>query len=441
MSIEATTTQCTPTPAELASIADTPGGHFRWSIVALIFFATTINYMDRQVLGILAPLLGKTIGWNEQQYGYIVCAFQGAYAIGLLFAGAIIDRIGTRAGYALSIGTWSVAAMGHALAGSVPGFGIARALLGLGESGNFPAAIKTIAEWFPRRERALATGIFNSGTNLGAIIAPLTVPWVTEHWGWRWAFVFTGIFSMAWLLTWLAIYRRPEDHPKLSPGELAWIRSDAIEPTVRIPWARLLRHQQTWAFIVVKFMTDPIWWFYLFWLPKFLNSTQGLTLTKLGPPLVVIYLAADVGSIGGGWLSSRLLKRGWTPNRARKTAMFICACCVVPVISAAKLHGLWPVVTVVSLATAGHQGWSCNLFTTASDMFPRRAVGSVVGLGGFGGALGGMLIAGFAGWLLQLTHSYVPLFAIAGSAYLLALIVLQAMAPRLEPANIEESLS
>jgi ACS family hexuronate transporter-like MFS transporter len=352
--------------------------------------------------------------------------------------GGIIDRVGTRIGYAMSIAVWSLSAMGHALAHTVLEFGIARAMLGLGESGNFPAAIKTVAEWFPKKERALATGIFNSGTNVGAVIAPLTVPWVALHWGWRWAFVFTGFFSATWLTCWLIFYRPPQEHPRLSRSELAYIQSDPTEPATKIPWMKLLPHRQTWAFILGKFLTDPIWWFYLFWLPKYLHATHGLSLSELGPPLVAIYVAADFGSVAGGWLSGRWIKRGWTINRARKTAMLICALCVVPVMFVSRVSSLWPVVGIIGLAAASHQGWSCNIFTTASDMFPRRAVASVVGIGGFGGAVGGMCIASFTGFILQATHSYVPVFFIAGSAYLFALLVIHLLAPRLEPAHIDQ---
>lgn len=433
---------CAPTPAALdAAVHARAGGNLRWVICALLFFATTINYMDRQVLGILAPYLQRTIGWNEIQYGYIVFAFQCTYAIGLLLVGGLIDRVGTRIGYAISIAIWSLSAMGHALANSVLGFGFARAMLGLGESGNFPAGIKTVAEWFPKKERALATGIFNSGTNVGAVIAPLTVPWIAIHWGWRWAFLFTGFFSATWLICWLVFYRRPQEHPRLSVDELRYIQSDPVEPAAKIPWVHLLPHRQAWAFVLGKFLTDPIWWFYLFWLPKYLNAKHGLSLTQLGPPLVAIYVAADIGSIGGGWLSGTLIKRGWSVNRARKTAMLVCALCVLPVLFVSRIGGLWPVVGLISLATAAHQGWSCNIFTTASDMFPKQAVASIVGLGGFGGAVGGMLLAWFTGHRLEATHSYRVLFLIAGSAYLLALLVIQLLAPRLEPAHIDLSRS
>lgn len=429
---------CAPTPAAIdAALRARAGGNLRWVICALLFFATTINYMDRQVFGLLAVDLQKMFGWNEIQYADIVNCFYATYAIGLALMGGIIDRIGTRIGYAISIGIWSLSAMGHALANSILGFGFARAMLGLGESGNFPAAIKTVTEWFPKKERALATGIFNSGTNVGAVVAPLTVPWVAAHWGWRWAFLFTGFFSATWVVCWLVFYRRPQEHKRLSASELNYILSDPVEPSIKIPWLRLLPHRQTWAFVLGKTLTDPVWWFYLFWLPKFLYTTHGITLTKLGPPIVAIYVAADVGSVGGGWLSSSLIKRGWTINSARKTAMLICALCVVPVMFASKVTGLWSAVALIGLAAAAHQGWSCNIFTTASDMFPKQAVASVVGLGGFGGAVGGMCIATLTGFILQATHSYVPIFFIAGSMYLFALLVIQLLAPRLEPAHID----
>lgn len=434
--VDQSTYAVTPPGIEAAAHARA-GGNYRWGICALLFFATTINYMDRQVLGLLAPDLQKIFHWNEIQYGYIVTTFQTTYALGLLLMGGFMDRVGTRLGYAISISIWSIAAMGHALANSVLGFAVARGLLGLGESGNFPAAIKTVTEWFPKKERALATGVFNSGTNVGAIVAPLTVPWIALNLGWRWAFLFTGFFSATWLLLWLLLYRRPQEHSRISPSELQYILSDPAEPATRIPWLRLLPHRQTWAFTIGKFMTDPVWWFYLFWLAKYFASAHGLTLTKIGPPLVVIYLAADIGSIFGGWLSSSLIKRGWSANRARKTAMLICALCVVPVVFIPHLTGLWPQVALFSLATAAHQGWSANIFTTASDMFPRRAVGSVVGIGGFGGAVGGMCIASFTGYHLQHTHSYALLFVIAGFAYLSALLIIHLLAPRLEPAVIQ----
>jgi ACS family hexuronate transporter-like MFS transporter len=412
-------------------------GMYRWRICAMLLLATTINYIDRQVLGVLAPFLQTEIGWNEIEYGYIVTAFQAAYAIGLLCAGAIIDRLGTRVGYAIAISIWSLAAMSHSLAASVIGFAAARFVLGFGEAGNFPAAIKTVAEWFPRKERALATGIFNSGSNIGAIVAPMMVPVVAATWGWQAAFLVTGALSATWLVAWLVIYRTPEDQPRLRAGELAYIRSDPPEPSVRVPWARILRHRQAWAFVAAKFITDPIWWFFLFWLPKFLHAEYGLTLLGLGLPLIVIFVLADVGSIFGGWLAGRFIRMGWSVNRARKTAMGICGLAVVPIVFAANADNLWLAVGLIGLATAGHQGWSANVFTLTSDMFPRRAVASVVGIGGFAGAVGGMMIATFTGFLLQTTGSYVPVFLMAGSAYLIALVVVHLLAPRLEPARLD----
>jgi ACS family hexuronate transporter-like MFS transporter len=422
--------------AETAPAVAAITGRYRWRICALLFAATTLNYIDRQVLGVLAPDLTQKFGWTEGDYSNIVTAFQAAYAIGLVSAGALIDKLGTRIGYALAICVWSVAAMSHALAGSVLGFAAARFLLGLGEAGNFPAAIKTVAEWFPRRERAFATGLFNAGSNVGAILAPLAVPVVALTWGWQAAFLFTGVLSAMWLITWLAVYRPPGQHPKLTAGELAYIRSDPDDSGVRLPWTQLLRHRQAWAFVVAKFLTDPIWWFLLFWLPKFLNQEYGLTLTQLGPPLIAIYLLADVGSIGGGWLAGRLIKRGWSVNNARKTAMLVCALLVVPIVFASIATSLWVAVALIGLATAGHQGWSANVFTLTSDMFPRHAVGSVVGLGGVAGAVGGMLISKFTGFLLDATGSYVPVFIMAGSVYLIALAIVQVLVPRLEAATM-----
>jgi MFS transporter, ACS family, aldohexuronate transporter len=414
-------------------------GNYRWTICALLFLGTTMNYVDRQVLGLLAPELQTKIGWNEAQYGYIVTAFQAAYALGLLLMGRLIDLIGTRIGYALSIGIWSLSAAAHALARTPLAFGAARFALGLGEAGNFPAAIKTVAEWFPKKERALATGIFNSGTNVGATLGPLVVLWVASRFGWQFAFLSTGLLSFIPIIFWVRTYRRPQEHPRLSATELAYIQSDPPEPATQVAWMPLLRHRQTWAFLIGKFMTDPIWWFFLFWLPKFLSTKHGLSLTALGLPLVIIYNAACVGSIGGGWLAARFLKAGWSVNRSRKTAMLICALAITPIVAAANVRNLWVAVALISLATAGHQGWSANMFTFASDMFPRRAVGSVVGIGGFGGAVGGMLIATFTGWVLQISGSYLPMFVIAGSAYLIALVLIHLIVPRMQPADVEVS--
>jgi MFS transporter, ACS family, hexuronate transporter len=422
--------------SQAGTAANATVGRFRWRICALLFAATTINYVDRQMLGVLAPDLRHTIGWSDLDYSHIVAAFQVAYAIGLVCAGAVVDKLGTRIGYALAIGIWSLAAMSHALARSVLGFGIARFFLGLGEAGNFPSAIKTVAEWFPLRERALATGIFNAGSNVGAILAPLIAPIVVARWGWQYAFLITGVLSAVWLVTWLMGYRSPSRHSGLSSAELAYIRSDPPDPERKLPWSQLLRHRQTWAFVVAKFMTDPIWWFFLFWLPSFLNSQYGLSLTALGPPLVVIYVMADIGSIAGGWLAARFLKRGWSVNRARKTAMLICALAVVPIVFASGGHSLWVTVVLIGMATAGHQGWSANVFTLTSDLFPRSTVASVVGLGSVAGAGAGALISTVVGLLLQYTGSYVPVFIMAGSAYLLALLLVHGLVPQLRPVDI-----
>ena len=421
-----------------APVTPSSVGRYRWVICALLFFATTINYMDRAVLGILAPMLQRTIGWNEVQYGYIVMAFMTAYAIGIVFVGRFIDRVGTRNGYAASVGLWSLSAMSHALVTSALGFGFVRFLLGLGESGNFPAGIKSVAEWFPKKERALATGIFNSGSNLGATVAPVLVPLIAGKLGWRWAFVFTGFFSAMWLVVWLTTYRKPAEHPRVSAAELAYINSDPPEPVGKIPWSHLLPHRQTWAFLTGKLMTDPVWFFMLFWLPKFFNSRYGLSAKQFAIPLIVIYNASAVGSIVGGWLPARFLKAGWSLNRSRKVAMAICAVAWLPMIFIGEAGDLWIAVTMISLAAAAHQGWSANLFTLASDMFPRRAVGSVVGIGGFGGASVTIAVSLCVGLLLQLTsNNYVPVFMVAGSAYLVALLIIHLLAPKLATVNID----
>jgi ACS family hexuronate transporter-like MFS transporter len=412
-------------------------GNFRWVICGLLFFAATINYIDRQVIGILKPTLQAEIGFSEVEYSWIVFYFQCAYAIGLLGVGWVMDKIGTRTGFSLAVVVWSLAAMAHALARTVTGFSVARFALGLGEAGNFPASIKTVAEWFPKKERALATGIFNSGTNVGALATPLLVPIITLAWGWQWAFILTGVLGFVWLIFWVLLYRKPEDHPRLSKSELAYIQSDPPDPAGRTPWARLLPHRQTWAFAIGKFLTDPIWWVYLFWLPDFLNKKHGLNLKDFGLPLATIYIIADVGSIGGGWLSSTLIKRGYSVNAGRKIAMLVCALAVVPIVFAAQTTSLWVAVILIGIAAAAHQGWSANIFTLTSDMFPRSAVGSVVGIGGMAGSIGGMLIALVVGAILERTGSYVPIFIIAASAYLVALLVIHLLAPRLEPANVE----
>ena len=410
--------------------------HLRWYICALLFFAATINYLDRNFIGILKPSLQQEFGWSETDYSNIVFWFQAAYAVGLLLVGRVMDRLGTRRGFSLSVIFWSIAAAAHAFASSVFSFSVARFALGLGEAGNFPASIKTVAEWFPKKERALATGIFNAGTNVGILVAAWLVPFLTLRHGWQTTFIVTGLIGFGWLILWLRLYRQPEAHARLSADELKHINSDPPEPTTSVPWAKLFPHRQTWAFAVGKFMTDPIWWVYLFWLPDFLHRRYGIDLKTIGLPLITVYLIADAGSVGGGWLSSALIRRGWNINRARKTTMLICALCVVPIVFAAQASNVWVAVLLIGLAAAAHQGWSANIFTTASDMFPRQAVGSVVGIGGMAGAVGGMFIAKLVGWILEATGSYVPIFIIAASTYLLALAIIHLLAPKLEPAKI-----
>ena len=392
--------------------------------------------MDRQVLGVLKMTLQHDLGWSEIDYSNLVFAFQAAYALALVAVGRAVDRLGTRKAYSVIMVFWSLASMAHAVAHSLTEFILARAALGLGEGGVFPASIKAVAEWFPRRERALATGLFNAGTSLGAIVTPLIVPWITIHLGWRAAFLTTGSLGFVWLIFWLALYRRPEEHSHCSKAELDFIRHDPPEEAGHIAWLSLVTHRQAWAFILGKFLTDPIWWFYLFWVPDFLQRDHGLQLMQIGLPLVVIYVISDVGSVTGGWISSHLIKAGASVNVARKAALGLCAVCVLPMIFVYRVESLWTAVLLIGLAAAAHQGFSANLFTLPSDMFPKRAVGSVVGIGGMAGAIGGMLIAKIVGYLLQWTGSYRVPFLIAGSAYVVAVAVIHLLAPRLEPVRI-----
>jgi MFS transporter, ACS family, aldohexuronate transporter len=411
-------------------------GYFRWVICALLLFGTTKNYMDRNVLGVLNKTLQHDLGWSEIDFSNLVIAFQAAYAAGMLLTGRLIDKLGTRLGYALAMIFWSLASMGTALGNSLTSFAISRAALGFGEAAVFPASIKAVAEWFPKKERALATGIFNAGTSFGAMLAPLVVPWLNARWGWRGAFVGIGALGFVWLVFWLLIYRKPEQHPRVSKAELDYIRSDPQEAVAKTKWPALFPLRQTWAFVAGKFLTDPVWWFYLFWIPGFLQSKHGIALTGLGPPIVVIYLISDVGSVGGGWISSSLIKRGSSVNAARKIAMLVCAVGVIPVVFAYRVDSTWSAVLLIGLAAACHQGFSANLYTLTSDMFPARAVGSVVGIGGMAGAIGGLCIASVVGHVLQWTGSYKVPFLIAGSAYLLALLIIHALVPTMEPAKM-----
>jgi ACS family hexuronate transporter-like MFS transporter len=409
----------------------------RWRICALLFFATTINYVDRQVLSFLALTLQTTIGWTTVDYGYITAAFQAAYGVGLLGAGWFIDRLGTRKGFATAVAVWSLAAIAHAAAFSAFTFGIARALLGLGESASFPACNKSVAEWFPKKERALAFGVFNAGANIGAVIVPLVVPWLAITFGWQWAFVATGALGFVWLAFWWFGYAQPAEHRKVSPAELALIQSDPPDKVQTLPWSRLFPKRETWAFALGKALTDPIWWFYLFWFPRYLQETFGLSLQQIVWPTVIVYNICTIGSVGGGSLPSLFLKRGWTLNSARKTAMLICAVSVAPVLYAPYCKNLWLVVALIGLATAAHQGWSANLFTLVSDMFPRAAVASVTGIGGMLGGVASVLMQVATGYIVQLTHSYLPLFLFAGVGYVVALAVIHSLSPKLAPAQLD----
>jgi ACS family hexuronate transporter-like MFS transporter len=411
-------------------------GRVRWIIVALLFAATAINYVDRQMIGLLKPTLQDEFGWHETTYADIVFYFQLAYAIGYIVFGNIVDRVGARFGYAAAFVIWTGAHMLHGAVRSVFGFAAVRFLLGIGESGNFPAGLKAVTEWFPKKERALATGIFNAGANVGAIVTPLIVPALTLAYGWRAAFVITGAASMVWLVAWLAFYRRPSESKRLTNAERAYIESDPADPVAKVPWLSLVRCKETWAFAIGKFLTDPIWWMFLFWTPDFLVKRHGLDLKTFGPPLVVIYVISDLGSISGGWLSSRLIHRGWSINAARKTTMLICAIAVTPIFFAQYVDSLWGAVSIISLATAAHQAWSANLYTLPSDTFPRKAVGSVIGIGGTAGALGGMFFSLYIGQVLERIGSYGLIFAVAGSVYLIALLIIQLLSPRLDEARI-----
>jgi MFS transporter, ACS family, hexuronate transporter len=431
-------------------------GRFRWIICTILLLGVMKNYMDRQVIGVLKTTLQHDLGWSEIDYGNLVFAFQAAYALGMVLVGRFIDRVGTRLGYALAMAFWSLASLAHGMASSFASFLVARFALGLGESAVFPASMKAISEWFPNKERALATGIFNAGTNLGAIATPLLVPWIAVHWGWRAAFFLLGSIGFVWLALWLWVYRRPQEHSFCSPAEFEYISSDSVSPPLdekligvkkidkkkidsketRVSWWKLLAHRQTWAFVLAKFITDPIWWFYLFWIPDFLQREHGLDLLHIGLPIVVIYLIADAGSVAGGWASSSLIRRGKTVNASRKIAMLICAVCVTPIVFAPKIASMWGAVLVIGLAAAAHQGFSCNLFTLSSDMFPTTVVASVVGIGGMAGAVGGMLIAKIVSYFLQRTHSYAVPFILAGSAYLIALAIIQGLAPKLKPVEL-----
>jgi len=410
-------------------------GRYRWMICGLLFAATAINYIDRQTIGVLKPTLQAEFKWTESSYADIVFWFQCAYAIGYLGFGPVIDRIGARLGYAVAFSVWTLSHIAHGFVHSITQFALVRFTLGLGESGGFPSSLKAVSEWFPQKERALAVGVFNAGSNIGAIITPLVVPAITLAWGWRAAFIATGVATFVWLIAWLAMYRSPSAHKKVSATELTYIHSgeDSVAPMTAAPvsWFKLLRLRETWAYALGKFLTDPIWWLYLFWLPDFLSKRYNLDLKSFGPPLVAIYLLSDIGSVAGGWSSSKLMKSGRTANAARKLTMSVCALAVIPIVIAQFVSQLWVAVAIIGLATAAHQAWSANLMTLPSDMFPRVAVGSVVGIGGMAGAVGGMLMSKYNGYILDVFGSYQPIFALAGGAYIVGIVVIHALSPRL----------
>lgn len=415
-------------------------GNFRWTVCSLLFIATTINYVDRQILSLVKPILDVELGWSNEEFGIVNAVFQGAYGFGLLFFGWFVDRYGAKVGYAVSIVAWSFAAMGHSVVSTVTGFMIARATLGVSEGGNFPSAIKATAQWFPKRERAYATSIFNAGTNVGAIVAPAIVPWIAYTWGWEMAFIIAGVAGLLWLLLWIPLYDTPERSKRVGPAERILIESDREElnETQKVSWLRLLRYRQTWSFIVAKFMTDPVWWFFLIWLPDYFKKTRGLDIKESWIHLVTIYVIVTILSIFGGWVIGYLNKQGWSITRARKSGMFVFALLVIPIFLVAQV-GEWGAVLLIGLAGAAHQAWSANLYTTVSDMFPKKAVASVIGIGGMAGATGGMLFPVFSGRLLDnftaagnVTAGYTVLFTICAFAYVITFAIHHLLAPRFE---------
>jgi ACS family hexuronate transporter-like MFS transporter len=419
--------------------ASARAGNYRWVICALLFAATAINYIDRQMLGLLKPNFQQEFGWSETQFADIVFWFQAAYAVGYLGFGWVIDKIGAKLGFAVAIVVWTIAHVAHAAVRTVTGFTVVRVGLGLGESGNFPAGVKAVAEWFPKSERALATSIFNAGSGIGAIVAPLIVPLLVIYADWHWAFVVTGVFSVIWLAAWWFMYTRPRENKNVKPGELAFIESDPpdTEAHKSIPWTRLLTVKETWAFALGKFLIDPIWWMYLFWLPGFFADRYHLDLKTFGPPVVAVYIMSDIGSVAGGWLSSQLIKLNFSINAARKITMLVAAVAVTPIAFAMYANNLWLAVGIIGLATAAHQAFSANLYTLPSDVFPRAAVASVIGIGGTLGAVGGMLMSKYTGYVLDHLHTYTPIFIVGASAYLLALLVVHLLSPRYELAKVD----
>lgn len=413
-------------------------GNYRWRIVVLLFFATTINYIDRQVIGILKPFIAEDLNWSEDDYGYIVTAFQIAYAIGLLITGRYLDKVGTRLGFLWAVIVWSIAGMAHAAALGVYSFALARAALGIGESANFPAAVKTVAEWFPKKERAFATGLFNSGSTIGAIIAPVIVSAITLAFGWRWAFIVTGALGFIWIGFWLAFYHSPSKESKLTAKEFEYIHqdNDGTVTDQNMRWSELLKYKQTYAICTTRFISDWIWWFFLFWIPDFLNKTQHINLKEMVLPLILIYAVSSVGGISGGWISSQFIKSGKGIDYARKTTILFCALLVLPVVLVSYVGNLWIVVLLIALAAAGHQGWASNIFSIISDIYPKKAVGSMTGLSGFVGAVGGALSATFVGLILEATNSYFLIFTIASNMYLINWLIIKVFIPEIKPIQI-----
>jgi len=427
-------------------------GNYRWTICALVFFATTINYLDRSVISLLKSTLTAELNWTDADYADTEIAFKFMYAFGMLFAGRLIDKLGSKIGYFVATLLWSIAAVAHSFVSTTMGFILVRGALGVTESGNFPAAIKSTAEWFPKKERALATGIFNSGTNIGAIVAPLSVPFIAQAWGWQWAFIITGAFGVIWLFLWVFMYEIPSRHPKVTKEELDYINSDAeennrtVDNEPKVSWTKLLMFRQTWAFAMGKFLTDPVWWFYLFWLPDFLESEYELKGTEVAIPVATVYIISTVGSVFGGWLPLKFINGGMAVFKARKTAMLIYAFAVMPIVFAQVLGSfdMWFAVMVIGLATSAHQAWSANIFTTVSDMFPKRAVGSVVGIGGMAGGLGGILLTALVQRNMfvhyrsigQIETAYYIMFFICGGAYLLAWTIIHFLVPKMQPIKL-----
>jgi ACS family hexuronate transporter-like MFS transporter len=415
-------------------------GNYRWKIVFLLFFATTINYIDRQVIGILKPFIADDLGWGEADYGLIITAFQIAYAIGLLATGRFLDKFGTRMGYVWAMIVWSIAGMAHALALGVRSFMIVRFILGLGESANFPAAVKSVAEWFPKKERAFATGLFNSGATVGAILAPVIVSAITITLGWRLAFIITGGLGFVWLIFWLLFYQHPSKQRRLMKAEFDHIHQDDGENELnkRMTWLRLFKYKQTGAICATRFISDWVWWFFLFWIPDYIAKTQHVNIKELVLPLIIIYGISSVGGIGGGWVSSQFLKSGRGIDFARKTTIFISAILVLPVMLVPHILNSWMVVFLIALATAGHQSWASNIFTIVSDIYPKKIVGSMVGVCGFAGAVGGALAASFVGFILQTTHSYFLILSVASSVYIVNWLIIIFIIPKIEPIRLKQ---